>query len=96
MEALLRGIIEKCIEQALKPEQMEASIMIFREFTPIIESKEDAMFGFVVGRMVEGFMSIMHTSYKRKATTEEWNEFCEMLNRRAEEIKEKVRLAFMV
>ena len=52
MEPLMRGIVEQSIDSNLTDESLEELQVRFEMLKPIITSREDAMFGFIVGAVV--------------------------------------------
>lgn len=94
MDALLRGSIERFLDQILEKERILASAlaMFEKRFAPIAKQAEDTLFGYVVGRTTQFAFDSIQIYYQRKPTDAEFLEIGKMLERRAMEIKSKIRL----
>ena len=90
MEPRLRGIIEKILDDMLMSEHLELMSKVYESYKPLIKSKEDAMFGDIVGSLGERFASLMLGVERRTLTKAESKEFFDMIDRRAQEIKSKI------
>lgn len=95
MESETRGVIEKTIDYYITSDSLYHSITSFEELAPIIKSKEDAIFGFVIGRVVSEFHVVVLARYRRTPTREELEDLNAVLLRRAEEIRNRIRVAMM-
>jgi hypothetical protein len=95
MDALLRGTIERHLDTLLTEEDslINASKMFKEVFSPTVKYLEDALFGYVIGRILEFSFFAIHTYYYRSPNDEEFLEIGKILQRRAIEIKSKVTLA---
>jgi hypothetical protein len=69
---------------------LEKSTIAFRRFP--IKSMEDVVFGFVVGSVVVDF-SYLITMMERQPTLDEMKEFWQIIDRRALEIRGKIKVA---
>jgi len=86
MEATVRGLVEKEIDDLISPEFLKVEIELFKSRFPH-KSIEDCLFGFIVGAAFMRFMNI--TKYSEKKALELW----EIIDRRTLEIKGKIKLA---
>ncbi|MGD0070023.1 MAG: hypothetical protein ABSB71_00475 [Candidatus Bathyarchaeia archaeon] len=93
MEPKLRGVIEKMLDGQLESERLDLLSELYEKYRPLVKSKEDAMFGDVFGSMNEIFVSIMSALVKRQPTEQEKQEFLDIMDRRAEEIRSKILIA---
>lgn len=94
MDALLRGNIERHLDTILTREDIlvYASEMFKESLSPTVKHLEDALFGYVIGRILQFASSAIQTYHNRMPSTEEYNEIGEIVKRRAMEIKSKVTL----
>jgi hypothetical protein len=90
MEPKLRGVIEKMLDQMLTSEHLEDMSEVYELYKPFVKSKEDTMFGDIVGSMTERFISFIMDFDRRKPTDAEMKEFLDIIDRRAQEIKSKI------
>ena len=92
----IRGLIERSIDFYTSPSSLNSSITSFKELTPIVKSMEDVLFGFVIGRVVQESYTLIVSRYRKMPTEEQATKLTEIILRRAEEIREKIRLALMI
>jgi hypothetical protein len=94
LDALIRGSIERHIDEILERENLlPSALRFFKEnLFPTVKSYEDALFGYVMGRTVQFSFDILTIHYSRRPTDEEFNEIGKILERRATEIKSKITL----
>ncbi len=92
MEPKLRGIMEKNLDDLLKPEYLETMLQVYEDYKPIVKSIEDAMFGDIVATMQERFVHYAFM-FDRKAPTEtDTKELFQLIKRRAQEIRSQILL----
>ncbi|MDH5437456.1 MAG: hypothetical protein OEX76_00975 [Candidatus Bathyarchaeota archaeon] len=92
MEPMIRGLLEKILDKILEPSNLENLSKTYDVFRPIIKSKEDALFGEVVGTFTERYCQLM-LSLKRFPTNNELTELFDIITRRADEIRSKILMA---
>ena len=85
METTIRGILEKEIESMTHPDILGELVQKLPETFPT-KSLEDCLFGFIVGVIFGRFVSLT----KAKATAGGAEEFWDLLERRAMEIRGKI------
>lgn len=90
MEPRLRGIIEKNLDELLTDEYLEALSKNYESFKPLIKSKQDAMFGDIVGTIQERFAHYTIGLQRRVPTENEIQEVLTIIERRAEEIGSRI------
>lgn len=91
MERILRGHMEKEIDNLLEPKVIYSVVLILKEF--LAEPKENNVFTFVIGAVFGRFLSLVDERYDRLPTENEIKEFLEMVERRTMEIKSKIKFA---
>lgn len=94
LDALIRGSIERHIDEILERENLLSSALeMFKEpLSPTVKSFEDALFGYVIGRTLQFSFDVLQIHYRRPLSDEEFIEIGKMLTRRAMEIKSKITL----
>ncbi|NIM44114.1 MAG: hypothetical protein GTN80_00315 [Nitrososphaeria archaeon] len=90
MEPLLRGIVEKAIDNTLEPETLVGYLRGMRALKPHISNEEDAAFGIVFGYIFGASYFSIFIACKRVPTSEELGEVVDILARRASEIKSAI------
>lgn len=95
MEPELRGIAEKLIDEYLTIDQVRYFIETVQKFKPIIESDKDAIFGWFMGMLEAGFLSVFYTIKRRTPRKEELAELHRILKRRSYEIIEVINMELM-
>ena len=95
MEPELRGIAEKLIDEYLTTDQVRYLIETVQNFKPIIQSDKDAIFGWLMGMLEAGFLSVLYTSKRRTPRKEELFELHQILKRRSYEIIEVINRELM-
>ena len=90
MEPLMRGVIEQAIDSNLTDESLEELQVRFEMLKPIITSREDAMFGFIVGAVVATFSNLYSMILRRKPTDQEVDEMGKILQERSALIKSRI------
>jgi hypothetical protein len=91
MEHEIRGIVEKIIDQYLTPEQIQRISIVINNFQHLINSKPDAIFGWLMGAMDTGFSTLVLASKRRLPTNDERIELNNILIRRSFEIMNFIR-----
>lgn len=94
MDALLRGSIERHLDSLLTKEDalVNAANMFKESLSPTVRNLEDALVGYITGRIIQFSFLAMQTYYGRDPGIEEYGELAGILKRRAMEIKTKVTL----
>jgi len=95
MEATLRGYVEQVIDEGLKTEVLENALEFLKRFEPLVKSETDVMFGHVIGTVRMSIFYYALALYHRTPTEEELNDVCEIMQRRAQEIKSKILMVTM-
>jgi hypothetical protein len=91
MDPFLRGTIERHVDTILIGDALtSASEMLKKGLAPAVKNLEEALFGYVVGRVIEFAFLVIQADYYRSPTDEEFDEIGYILKRRAIEIKSKV------
>lgn len=93
MKPKLRGILEKQLDNLLKPDSLETLLKLYEHYKPIVKSIEDAMFGDIVATMVERFVHFTFVFERKEPTDADKDEIMEMIERRVQEIKSKILMA---
>ena len=93
MEPLIRGLFERFVDSLLIETELKKLIELVVYFKPTIKSEEDAAFGFLIGYAWGQLNLICRTMNKREPTEEEIGGSFEILIRRSEDIKSKIRVA---
>ena len=95
MEHEIRGIIEKTIDRYLTSNQIQKIIGGVNNLEPIIKSKPDATFGWLMGILEAGFLAIVLSSKGRLATKVELKELNKILVRRSVEMMDFINRELM-
>lgn len=93
MEPEMRGILEKSLDSLLKPEYLEKARKNYEVFKPLVKSIEDAMFGDIYATMSERFIHYTSMHERKMPSETDTEEFVDLMNRRAQEIRSKILLA---
>ena len=93
MEPELRGILEKNLDDLLKPEYLETMKKHYETFKPLVKSIGDVMFGDVYATMSERFVRYSFIFEREEPSKTDKEEFFDLMNRRAQEISSKILLA---
>ena len=90
----MRGSLEQFIDFILQKEGLlENAQAMFEKGLPLtVKSIEDALFGYVVGRIIQFIDHIFQLSYQRLPTFDESLEIGRLIESRALEIKSRIRL----
>ena len=64
MQIRLRGYLEKSIDNQLKESTLKTYFDLNNMFSPIISSKEDAVFGFIIGNTFANYAHVCEESYE--------------------------------
>lgn len=91
MEPYLRGNVESLLDDVLEKQLILVQNTLQELFSPLVQSMEDMMCGYVVGRTVQFAFDAILALQRRNPTDEEFLDIAKMLRRRALEIKEQVR-----
>lgn len=90
MESTMRGYIEHALDELLKTESLLELKETIDSYEPAIKSKEDALFGFVLGCIRDTLAPYTLGVYRRLPTPLENQEITKMTPRRASEIKARI------
>lgn len=78
---MLRGAVEKHIDQLLSDESLSIVRTVFENMKPAIKNRDDAIFGYVYGNVV-GSLEIVFNTLNRQPTAEEINEIAKAINKK--------------
>ena len=93
MDALLRGSLERFLDNLLTDTVLTNALNMFNKgLAPTVKNTEDALFGYVIGRTIEFAFDAIQVYYRRMPIEQEFEEIGKMLERRAIEIKSKIKL----
>ena len=95
MEPKLRGDMEKIIDDCITSEHIQHFINGVTELESIIQSPQDAVFGWMCGVIETGMIAITFSNYGRDPTNEELAEMEVILFRRASEIMNVIKTEMM-
>lgn len=90
LEFRFRGMIEEFIDQELKNETLSNTWEYLKLFQPIVKSRQDVLFGYIIGSIITRWTDHFIMVYHREATGEERNEILDLINRRASDIKSRI------
>lgn len=90
MEPTIRELIEKYLDEMLKNENLQELSETIEHYRPIVKSKEDAMFGFVVGSVRLSLALYVWSLYRRLPSESEKQDLTSMTHKRAMEIRSKI------
>ena len=90
METALRGLIEKFIDEGLKPERLKGIYQGLGDLLPLAKSKEDMLLGYFIGNIYGHLFYFVQVLYHREPTLPERVELAEIIIKRAPEIREKI------
>ena len=93
MEPSLRGLVEKVLDGLLKDESLREISETLEHYKPLVKSKEDAMFGFILGSVRASLGLYTWSLYRRLPSETENQELTSMTHRRATEIRSKILLS---
>jgi hypothetical protein len=94
LDTVIRGALERFIDWILEKEGLleGAQAMFEKGLSPAVTNIEDALFGYVVGRIIQFIDTIFQLNYQRLPTNDESTEIVRMLQNRAMEIRSRIRL----
>jgi hypothetical protein len=93
MNALIRGSIKRCLDRLLDQTALDSALEMFRKgLSPTVRNLDDALFGYVVGRLIEFALNAIKMFYGRQPTSNEIAEIDEIIKRKAIEIKSRITL----
>ena len=75
MDVLVRGLIERELDDALEHKTLSNMFILFKNMDPAVKTTRNAVFGFIFGYMLGYFARCMRTLKKRKPSHDEWKEF---------------------
>jgi hypothetical protein len=90
MEPTIRGLVEKYLDEMLTNESLQEMSKTIDHYRPIIKSKEDAMFGFILGSVRLSLALYVWSLYRRLPSESENQELTSMTHKRAMEIRSKI------
>src|SRR5271157_279016 len=88
--AMLRGRIEKNIDQLLSSESIKSCREMFEAMEPAVKNPEDAIVGYVLGNYIDWFYNYVRNTCKRRPTQMEEDEAANVISRRIVEIKSRI------
>jgi hypothetical protein len=86
---MLRGAIEKAIDNMLSDTSLSTCRTIFEAMKPAINNSDDAIFGYVYGHVI-GSLETIFNSLNRQPTNEEVSEIANAIRKRTMEIKSRI------
>lgn len=86
---ILRGAVEKSIDNLLSDNSISNCRIIFDNIKPAIKSSDDAIFGYVYG-YVFGSLTTIFNTLNRQPTDEEATEIVNAISKRTMEIKSRI------
>jgi hypothetical protein len=96
-EVVIRGLIDKLIEDHLTDVDLDSSHKIFESFKvtgAIRNDRRDAVFGYVVGAVFTEFGKFFKDIFKRYRNVEEMNIAVDVFNNRLLRIKSRIDETF--
>lgn len=92
MEQKLEETLEKALDKLLQGTLENTYYRLMnKKILNLVKSKRDFLFGVIVGDMFEGLGFCTYGAYKRYPKDEEFKELFKMIQRRSEEIQEKIK-----
>jgi hypothetical protein len=91
MEKKLVKALEKGLDKILQGTLENYYRLMTKKFLDPVKSREDFLFGVVVGDMLEGLCFCTYGAYKRYPNDRELKELMEILETRSKEIGEKIK-----
>ena len=92
MDSFTRGRIERHLDDILTEEVLRSALRMFRkDLAPTVVNFEDSLFGYIIGRIIQFAFDIIMYENKRPPASEEYVEIWKIVERRALEIKSKIR-----
>lgn len=85
-------MFERFVDSLLIETELKKLIKLVAAFKPNVKSEEDVAFGFLIGYAWGQLNLICRTMNKREPTEEEIGDYFEILIRRSEDIKSKIRV----
>jgi hypothetical protein len=92
MNTIIRGTLDQFIDSILEGGVIEDSLTMFEGLAPAVKNIEDAIFGYVIGRIVQFIDTTIQSIYQRLPNNEEGIEIAKILKNRTVEIKSKITL----
>ena len=86
MEKKLEKALEKGLDKILQGTLENYYRLMSKKFLDPVKSREDFLFGVVIGDMLEGLCFCTYGAHKRYPTDEELKDFFKMIQRRSKEI----------
>ena len=92
MEKKLKATLEKALNQLLQNTLEKVYYKhMDQDFLNLISSKEDFLFGVVVGDMLEGLDFCTYGTHKRNPKVKEFKQLFKMIQERSEEIQKRIK-----
>jgi hypothetical protein len=86
---MLRGVVEKSIDNLLSDRSLSNCKGIFDNMKPAIKNSDDAIFGYLYGYVIGSLEAIFNT-LSRQPTKEEMEEIVNAISKRTMEIKSRI------
>ena len=93
-DVVVRGLVEKMIDQQLSKQNLALMHKMFEALRPAVKNREDAIFGYIVGWTGASITQIISIILKRSPTQEENEEIVKALHTRIFEIKSRIHETF--
>lgn len=96
MEPAIRGIIEKMIDTCLTDEWLASAHQYMESLKPAVESREDALFGYILGTVINGISNVLNleTMLGKPSSVDKVMEAIEIIKRRIPEIQSRIAETF--
>jgi len=91
MEVSIRGLLENLIDDLTSEKGLHTAFTVIGEFKPIVKSKQDAVFGYIIGAAFSNFAANYHITQNRLPNTSESEKFRILLLERANIIMSKIQ-----
>ena len=91
MEAEIRGMMEKLIDNLTSEKGLADAFAIIGVFKPIVKSEQDAVFGYIFAMAISNFAAHYTFKYTRSPSTSETADFRNMILERAIIIMSKIQ-----
>ena len=93
-DVVIRGVVEKIIDQQLTEENLALMHTLFESLRPAVKNREDAIFGYIIGWTSASILQTIVIILKRNPTQEEYQEIVNALHTRILTIKSRIHETF--
>jgi hypothetical protein len=95
MDLKLRAILESLIDQYSMPDQIKKFVEAVQDFKPYIKNERDLVFGWIMGSIETGFISVFFSVVHRTPSKEEMDEVHSIVKRRSIELLRNIERELM-